>query len=81
MRAFLTRLKAKSSVCDLVVPCTQANCVEKVSYAEKIILHTLVRGLVDEQICEEVLAKSVEMNLDDTIKFVEAKETGHRSTN
>ena len=38
------------------------------------------KGLADQEIREEVLAKTVEMNLDETIKFVESRKTGHRST-
>ena len=45
-----------------------------------MILHALVRGITDEEIREQVLAKTEEMGLDETVKFVEAKETGWRST-
>ena len=78
--AFLSRLKARASVCDFLVMCTAINCKEKFSYAEKVALHTLVKGLVDEEISEAVMAKTEEMKLDETVKFVGAKEAGHRST-
>ena len=45
-----------------------------------MFLHALVRGIIDEEIREQVLAKTEEMGLDETVKFVEAKETGRRST-
>ena len=80
VRAFYARLKANASVCELSVPCTATTCNEKVSYSDKMILHALVRGITDEEIREQVLAKTEEMGLDETIKFVEAKETGRRST-
>ena len=45
-----------------------------------MFLHALVRGIIDEEIREQVLVKTEEMGLDETVKFVEAKETGRRST-
>merc|ERR1712030_248892 len=80
VRAFYARLKASASVCELSVPCTATACTEKVSYSDKMILHALVRGITDKEIREQVLAKTEEMGLDETVKFVEAKETGRRST-
>ena len=73
VRAFLARLKSSASVCDLSVTCTAHTCEENVSYADKIILHALIRGLVDEEIREQVLAQTVEMSLDETVKFIEPK--------
>ena len=45
-----------------------------------MFLHALVRGIIDEEIREQVLVKTEEMGLDETVKFVEAKETGHLVT-
>ena len=45
-----------------------------------MILHALVRGITDKEIREQVLAKTEELGLEETVKFVEAKETGRRST-
>ena len=45
-----------------------------------MILHALVRGISDKEIRENVLAKTEELGLEETIKFIEAKETGRRST-
>ena len=61
VRAFYTRLKANASVCELFIPCTASACNEKVSYADKMILHALVRGRTDKEIREQVLAKTEEM--------------------
>ena len=80
IRAFYVRLKASASVCELSVPCTATACTERVSYSDKMILHALVRGITDEEIREQVLAKREELGLEETVKFVEAKETGQRST-
>ena len=58
VRAFLARLKAKASVWALSVPCTAVGCNEKVSYADEIILHALVRGIADEEIREQSSCKN-----------------------
>ena len=39
-----------------------------------------MRGIIDEEIREQVLAKTEELGLQETVKFVEANETGRRST-
>ena len=80
IRAFYARLKASAQVCELSVPCTATACTERVSYSDKMILHAMVRGIADEEIREQVLAKTEELGLEETVKFVEAKETGRRST-
>merc|ERR1711888_308982 len=54
-------------------------------YRESVLLrqddlHALVRGITDKEIREQVLAKTEELGLEETVKFVEAKETGRRST-
>ena len=80
IRTFFARLKAAASACELSVQCTAVACTEKVSYSDKMILHALVRGISDEEIRENVLAKTEELGLEETIKVIEAKETGRRST-
>ena len=49
------------------------------SVSKKHPVYALVTGLVDEEIREQVLAQTVEKSLDETVKFIEAKETGCRS--
>ena len=80
IRTYYARLKASASACELSIQCTAVACTEKVSYSDKMILHALVRGIADEEIRENVLAKTEELGLEETIKFIEAKETGRRST-
>ena len=50
IRTFFARLKAAASACELSVQCTAVACTEKVAYSDKMILHALVRGIVDEEI-------------------------------
>ena len=49
------------------------------SYADKEILHCFVKGLADEDIRKQVLGMVEEMDLDTTVKFVEAKESGKKA--
>jgi hypothetical protein len=79
VRAYLARIKGAASVCTLTVDCTKEGCDEKVSYADKIIQHTLVKGLADQETQKEVLGATKEKNLDDTVLFVEARESSKRS--
>ena len=46
------------------------------SFADKEILHCLVKGLVDEDVHKQVLGVVEEMDLENTVKHVEAKEAG-----
>ena len=50
IRTYYARLKASASACELSIQCTAVACTEKVSYSDKMILHALVRGIVDEEI-------------------------------
>ena len=62
-----------------MVTCTRVGCDEKVSYAERVILNTLVKWLYDTETKEKVLSNQPQMDLAATILFVEAMETGKRS--
>ena len=77
-RSFLARLKGLGAVCKLSVKCS---CVPStsVSYADKEILHCFVKSLADEDIRKQVLGMVEEMDLDATVKFVEAKESGKKA--
>ena len=65
-------------VCKLTMNCS---CMPStsVSFADKEILHCLVKGLVDEDICKKVLGVVEEMDLENTVKYVEAKESGKKA--
>ena len=79
VRSFLARLKGCASICKLTVQCTSVDCAEDVSYSENVILPVLVKGLSDSDIQQEVLADGEEKSLDETVKYIEAKEAGKRS--
>ena len=76
VRRFLARLKGLAGICQLKVKCA---CNETPSYADRIIHTTLVKGLVDNETKGEILSKVDKFTLDQTVAFVEARETGQRS--
>ena len=41
--------------------------------------YALIKGLVDNEVREELLSQSPELNLDQSLAFIEAKEQGKRS--
>jgi hypothetical protein len=67
VRSFLARLRGLAGV---TVECSKTACDEKVSNANQLIFHALVRGLYSVDIKQEVLSKSPELDLDGTITFV-----------
>ena len=78
IRSYLSRLKGAANVCNLTVSCT-CQTSSTVSYADQEILHCLVKGLADEDIRRQVLGVVDVMDLDTTVKFIEAKESGRKA--
>ena len=78
VRQFAARLRGLAAVCDFSLVC---NCGIKMSGEEKWMLMAMVKGLNDEDTKQEVMSKVKEMSLDETIAFVEARETGKKSIN
>ena len=78
IRSYLARLKGAANVCNLMVSCT-CPTESTVLYADQEILHCLVKGLADEDIRRQVLGVVDVMDLDATVKFIEAKESGRKA--
>ncbi|GFO13770.1 hypothetical protein PoB_004027500 [Plakobranchus ocellatus] len=77
VRAFSARLKGQASVCQCNIPC---KCGSQLSYSDQMVRDTLIVGLADEDIHFDVLGQAnQEMSLEETIRFIEAKESGKRS--
>ena len=82
--AFTARLKGQATVCDFSIKCSSTTCAKVNSYTDHMVAHQLVRGLSDIEIQEQVLghaATNPDLDLNSITKFIEAKETGKRSTN
>ena len=78
VRQFAARLRGLAAVCDLSVTCA-CTPPTKVSMVDKLVCMSLIGGLNDEETKQEVLSKVEELPLDETIVFVEARETGKTS--
>jgi hypothetical protein len=81
--SFAARLRGQGAVCDFTIKCTSTTCLKENSYMDHMVSHQLVRGLADTEIQEQVLshaATNTELDLASITKFIEAKETGKRST-
>ena len=73
VRHFLTRLRGVAARCHFSEKCGECN--HDVSYADSIIRFKLVSGLYDPEIKEDILSLE-ERTLDETVKTIEAKESG-----
>ena len=82
--AFTARLKGQASTCNFLVTCSSSTCTHQTNYSDQMVCHQLVRGLSDPTIQEQMLAHgadNTDLDLARTLKFVEAKEAGKRSSN
>ena len=59
-------------------PSTKVDGTQDILHMEPFILLALVRGLYDEDTKSEVISKLAQMTLEDTVAFVEARETGRQ---
>lgn len=78
IRAFGARLRGQASVCKFVKACP--DCGVAVDYSEENVADVLCRGLADSEIQMDLLGDAnQEMSVEETLRFVEAKEAGKRS--
>jgi hypothetical protein len=75
IRQFVAQLCGLAAVCNLTIICT-ITCLLKV---DKWVRMFLVCGLNDKDTNQAVLSKVDKVTLDDTIAFIEARETGKNS--
>jgi hypothetical protein len=81
--AFTARLRGQGAICEFVVQCSSSTCENKTLYMDHMVAHQLVRGLGDVEIQEQVLSNAAtnpDLDLASITKFIEAKESGKRST-
>ena len=81
--AFTARLKGQAATCNFIIKCSSTTCNNETNYSEQMVCHQLVRGLEDQAIQEQILAHGADntnLDLAKTLKFVEAKEAGKRSS-
>ena len=73
----MARLRGLANICNLSTVCPSDTCTETVSHVNATILLALVKGLVDLDTKGKILSKVGQMDLDKTVTFVEASETGN----
>ena len=79
VRSFAARLRGQAKICKFSKNCSH-NPFEAVNYTDDMVRDALIRGLGDSDIQQDVLGHNdQDMTLEDTIKFIEAKEAGKRS--
>ena len=81
---FTARLKGQVATCSFLIKCSSSSCTQETNYTDQMVCHQLIRGLANPTIQEQVLAHgadNADLDLAKTLKFVEAKEAGKRSSN
>ena len=81
--SFCARLRGQATVCNFETNCSASSCTNKTSYMNEMVAHQLVRGLNDVEMQEQIMghaATTTDLDLAGITKFLEAKETGKRST-
>ena len=73
VRHYFTRLRGVSGRCEFNVDCK--TCSQAVSYQDSVVRFKLIQGLTDPEIKEHILSEE-DKSLDDTVKAIEAKESG-----
>ena len=73
VRHYLTRLRGVAGRCDFNVNCR--TCNKAISYQDNVVRFKLIQGLTDQEIKEHILSEE-DRSLDDTVKAIEAKESG-----
>ena len=80
---FIARVRGCAKVCNFQVKCTAAGCNTKVSYADQLSSHVIVRGLENADIQEKVLALAAtedeDLSLQKITEYVIAQETAVQS--
>ena len=82
VRTFVTKLQGQASTCKYVKShkCHTCEVMLEVNYADDIVRDVLARGLADTDIQIDLLGiTEQDMSLEETVQFIEAKETGKQS--
>ena len=78
IRTFAARVRGQAHICKFSQACPTCNL--EVSYTDSIIRDVLTRGINDQEIQLDLLGNAKQdMSLEETIAFIEAKESGKRS--
>ena len=74
VRNFAARLNGQADICKYIAKCA---CGEEVNFTDQMVRDTLIRGLEDPEIRQDLLGQeNQDMTLEEVLKLVEAKESG-----
>lgn len=80
IRSYGARIRGQANVCKYTIDCP--TCEVPVSYTDAMLRDVLTRGIADSEIQLDLLgASNQDMSLEETLRFIEAKESGKRSAN
>ena len=78
IRAFAARVKGQADICNFLMDCP--SCSSTINYSSKVLRDIVVKGILDPEIQLDLMSEAdQEMNLDEVLKYVEAKESGKQS--
>ena len=78
IRTFAARVRGQAHICKFSQTCPTCNL--DVRYTDSVIRDVITRGINDQEIQLDLLGNTKqEMSLEETIAFIEAKESGKRS--
>lgn len=78
IRNYAARLRGQADICKFTTTCDTCNV--DVSFIDQMIRDTLVRGLDDPKIRQDVLGnENQSMTLEEVLRVMEVKESGKRS--
>ncbi|KAF0287263.1 hypothetical protein FJT64_014293 [Amphibalanus amphitrite] len=81
IRTFAARLRGQAAVCHFTIQCPNSACGKDISYQDEVIRDIIARGINDSDIQLELLGNhNQHMSLEETISFIEAKETDGADT-
>ena len=80
VRVFGARVRGQANVCKYTIKCK--NCSHDVNYTDHMIRDVISQGLADKEIQLELLGSDNQTpSLEETLLFIEKKESGKRSAN
>ncbi|MEO0563056.1 MAG: hypothetical protein AAF125_13190, partial [Chloroflexota bacterium] len=78
IRNFAARLRGQASICKYTLDCPR--CDATVDYSDQVLRDAITRGILDSDIQLDLLGEqNQDMTLEQTVKYIEAKESGKRS--
>ena len=78
VRSYGARIRGQANICKYMIKCP--GCNEDVNYTEPMLRDVLTRGIADNEIQLDLLGDAnQDMSLEQTFKYIEAKESGKRS--